>query len=340
MGPVAFAPLRADDGPLRFGVLAPAGTPRPKTIEDLLGSALAARLDSLEILSRKVFAGKLPGERRSRRRGSSVEFDDYRDYVPGDDLRRIDWNVFARLDRFFIKLFREEEDQALHVVLDATASMDAGMPGKLIFGQQMAMALAWIGLAGRSRVIASIIGAPGRPPMQQLAPVRGRGSVRRVGAFLLDRAWPPEGRATAGSSDWIGALRSLSLSRRGKGVMMLLSDFLIRGDWRQGLNYLGAGGSFDVHCMQILAPGELEPEREAAGVVIGDLRLMDVETGGGTEVTVSAPLLKRYKSRLAEHIESVHRACMARGMSHQLVRSDTDLPSFLTRYLARRGFVR
>jgi uncharacterized protein (DUF58 family) len=318
-------------------VLAPAGTPRPKTIDDLLTPALSARLDSLEVLSRKVFAGRLPGERRSRRRGSSVEFDDYRDYVPGDDLRRIDWNVFARLDRFFVKLFREEEDQALHVVLDASASMDAGTPGKIVFAQQLAMSLAWIGLASRSRVVVSVIAAPGRPALQQLAPVRGRASVRRVGAFLLERAWPPEGRSGSGTSDWIGALRALSLSRRGKGVMILLSDFLVRGDWRQGLNYLGAGGGFDVHCLQVLAPGEVEPEKESAGAVIGDLRLTDVETGGATEVTVSSALLKRYKARLAEHIDSVHRACLARSMSHTVIRSDSDLKALLLEYLRRRG---
>jgi uncharacterized protein (DUF58 family) len=319
-------------------VLAPAGTPRPRTIDDLLGPELSARLDRLEVLSRKVFAGKLPGERRSRRRGSSVEFDDYRTYVAGDDLRRIDWNVFARLDRFFVKLFREEEDQSLHIVVDASASMDAGTPSKLVCALRLAMALSWVGLSSRSRVVVSLIGAPGRPALQQLAPVRGRASVRRVAGFLLDRAWPPEGR-TGGASDWVGALRSLSLSRRGKGVLILLSDFLIRGDWRTGLNYLGAGGSFDAHCLQILSPGELEPEKEAAGAVIGDLRLTDAETGEGAEVTVSGTLLKQYKRRLAEHLDAVKRAALARSMSYTFIRSDADLRALMLDYLRKRGLL-
>lgn len=318
-------------------MLAPAGTPRPRTLEDLIDGELSAQLDALEVLSRKVFAGKLPGERRSRRRGSSVEFDDYRNYVPGDDLRRIDWNVFARLDRFFIKLFREEEDQALHIVVDASPSMDAGTPGKLVLAQRLAMALGWIGLSSRSRVVLSIIAAPGRPALQQLAPVRGRPGVRRIADFLLERVWAPEGRAGALSGDWVAALRSLSLGRRGKGVLVLISDFLVRGDWRQGLNYLGAGGAFDVHCIQVLSPGELEPEKEAGGAILGDLRLTDAETGVATEVTVSAALLKRYKARLADHIEAVRRACLARQMSHALVRSDADLKGLLLQYLRRRG---
>src|SRR5580765_6674127 len=114
---------------------------RPSTIDELLGPELLSRLDRLDVLSRKVFAGKLPGERRSRKRGTSVEFDDYRNYVAGDDLRRVDWNVFARLDKFFLKLFREEEDLALHIAIDASASMDAGSPSKLVFAQRLAMAL-------------------------------------------------------------------------------------------------------------------------------------------------------------------------------------------------------
>ena len=90
----------------------------PESIDELLGPELSRALDRLDVLSRKVFAGKLPGERRSKRRGRSVEFDDYRAYVPGDDLRHIDWNVFARFDRFVIKLFKEDEDLAVRVLLD------------------------------------------------------------------------------------------------------------------------------------------------------------------------------------------------------------------------------
>ena len=125
-------------------------------MDELLGPDLAARLDRLDVISRKIFAGKLPGERRSKRRGRSVEFDDYREYVPGDDLRHIDWNVYARLDRFFIKLFREEEDLAVHILLDASPSMDAGggerEPSKLVFAQRLAMAVAYVSEMLRARL--------------------------------------------------------------------------------------------------------------------------------------------------------------------------------------------
>lgn len=334
-------------------MLAPASTPRPKTLDDLLGAEVLARLDRLDVLSRKVFAGKLPGERRSKKRGASVEFDDFRSYIPGDDLRHIDWNVYARLDRFFIKLFREEEDLGVHIVIDASASMDAGSPSKLVLAQRVAIALAYIGLVNQDRIVLSIVNAPGRRAVQQLTPLRGRRSLSRIADFILNNVWPPEGYdARAGSPGSLsGALKALALSRRGKGVMVVLSDFLVREDLRDGLNYLagggggggsggggGAGGGFDVYCLHVLSPGEMNPEKESGGM-IGDLRLTDAETGAAAEVTVSAALLKRYKQRLAAHIENLRKACAARGMSHVVVPSDTDVATLLTGYLRRRGLL-
>lgn len=326
-------------------MLAPASTPRPKTLDDLLGPEVLARLDRLDVLSRKVFAGKLPGERRSKKRGASVEFDDFRSYIPGDDLRHIDWNVYARLDRFFIKLFREEEDLALHLVIDASASMDAGSPSKLVFAQKVALALAYIGLVNQDRIEISIVNAPGRRPVQQLTPLRGRRSLSRITDFLLNNVWPPEGADSGAASpgSLSGAFKALALSRRGKGVMVVLSDFLVREDLREGLNYLAGGGGrggggFDVYCLQVLSPGEIDPAKESGGV-IGDLRLTDAESGAAAEVTVSSTLLKRYKQRLEAHTENLRRACAARGMSHTVIASDTDVASLLTGYLRRRGLL-
>ncbi len=339
-------------------MLAPSPTPRPLTIDDLLGPALIARLDRFDLLSRKVFAGKLPGERRSKRRGHSVEFDDYRSYVPGDDLRRIDWNVFARFDRFFVKLFREEEDLALHLVIDASPSMDAGDPSKLVLAQRLAMALGYIGLVNQNRVIASVIGFRGAagPLVRQLTPLRGRRGVKRLADFILrlGRVSADEAPGATGESvDATGrtppslnrALRQIALGRSGKGVLVLLSDFLVREDIREGLNYLAAGrgvGGFDTYCLQVLSPGELEPEREAdsAGArVVGDLRLMDVESGASTEVTISAALLRTYKRRLEELTAGLHGACAARAMAHAIVRSDADVGLMMGDYLRRRGLV-
>jgi hypothetical protein len=191
-----------------------------------------------------------------------------------------------------------------------------------------------------------VIGAPGRPLIQQLTPLRGRRSLQRISTFLLDAVWPPEGYGLRGGSpagSMNTALRALASSRRGKGVMVLLSDFLVREDLRPGLGYLAAGGSsggaFDVYCMQVFSPGELEPEKEAGGNVIGDLRFTDAESGAAAEVTVSGALLTRYKERLEEYVAALRKACVARNMTHVPLRSDADLEKLLLEYLRKRGLL-
>src|SRR6186997_3120099 len=119
----------------------------------LLDPAFMARLDQLDVMSRKMLAGKLKGERRSKRRGQSVEFADYRNYVIGDDLRFLDWNLYARLDKLFLRLFMEEEDLHFYVLIDNSLSMDFGMPTKLHYARQVAAALGFIGLVNLDRVV-------------------------------------------------------------------------------------------------------------------------------------------------------------------------------------------
>ena len=137
---------------------------RPASIDELLDAQLINRISRVDLASRKVFAGKLKGERRSKKRGESVEFADHRPYVVGDDLRHIDWNIYARLDRLFMKLFLEEEDLSLHLVLDASGSSDCGDPGKFLFMQRAAMALGYIGLVNYNRVAATALLHQTLPP--------------------------------------------------------------------------------------------------------------------------------------------------------------------------------
>jgi hypothetical protein len=340
---------------------------RPTTIDELIPSDLAARLDRLDVVSRRMFAGRMQGERRSKRRGQSVEFADYRTYVAGDDLRRIDWNVFARLDRFFVRIFQEEEDLALHVVLDASASMDAGgdtaeTGNKLLFAQRLAMALGYIGLVNNNRVAAWVFD---QRWLRAMEPRRGRPNVQRLGRFLLDALSPRPGaeadgvRGPAGAiriADFTAAMRAIAMSRTGKGVVVLLSDFLIPEGYREGLRFLaspgGAGGggswsgaAFDTYCLQVLSPGELDPSEEGAategrGGLLGDLRLTDAETGRTADVTITADLLRRYRESVQRYIADLGAFCAARGMHHLLVRSDSDLPTLLLDVLRRRGMLR
>jgi len=323
--------------------------PLPTTVEQLLGAELVARLDRLDLLSRKMLAGTLPGERRSKRRGRSVEFDDFRDYVAGDDLRHIDWNIYARLDRLFIKLFREEEDLALNIVIDVSPSMDVGQPGKLLYAHQLAFALSYIGLVNQNRVsIATFAPATSRRPLlKQLAPLRGRVSVHRVGGFLIESLKQARDSGPGGGSDpqdvFTSAMRMVATTSARRGVCLVLSDFLMPGSFEQGLMYLGAAamaGTADAYCVQVLSPQELDPSKARESGLYGDLRLTDAETSGGVEVTVTPDSITAYRVRFNAYRESLTRACAKRGIAHLVVPTDTAIDELILKTLRRGGLLR
>jgi uncharacterized protein (DUF58 family) len=301
---------------------------RPKGIEDLIEPSLMSRLSQLDVASRKIFAGKLKGERRSKKKGESVEFADHRGYVSGDDLRHIDWNLFARLDQLFLKLFLEEEDLSLHIVLDCSGSQDTGEPNKFFFMQQLAMALGYIGLVNLNRVGLSAIGGAtaGEGGLTALRDLRGRRRVQDLSRFLC--TLEPSGTAPITE----GAKR-IALTRRGKGVMVFISDFFIKEGYEAALRML-VGHGYDLFAIQVLSPQEMDPP------IAGDLRLKDVEDGDLAEVTISAPLLKRYKANLNAYCNHLHEFCAQRDIVHMTIKSDTPVDSFVMDYLRRRGLLR
>src|SRR5947209_2285309 len=226
----------------------------------LLDPQFLARLEQLELVSRKIFMGRMKGERRSKRKGQSVEFADYRNYVVGDDLRFLDWNLFARLDRLFIRLFMEEEDLHVYLLIDNSLSMDFGSPSKLHFAKQVAAALGFIGLTNMDRVV---IEAFNDRLTQSLPPMRGRRSLWRVMDFL-------QKLEPAGPSDLKTALRNFSIKCSGKGIVILLSDFMDKGGYEDALRYLIAR-QLDIYVIQVLSQEEIDPE------IVGDLKLIDVD---------------------------------------------------------------
>lgn len=313
----------------------------PSSIEELLGRSLAAKLDRLDLLSRKMFAGKLPGERRSKRRGRSVEFDDYRNYVAGDDLRHVDWNILARFDRFVVKLFREEEDLSLHLLVDASPSMNAGTPGKLVFAHRVAMALAYIGVVNQNRVSLGVFGMANQP-MKRLAPVRGRPAVARIADLLVSTLKSASDTPAAPAPADLGAaMRSVARSASGRGVLVVISDFLAPEGLGPGLNALAslAGAGYDVYCLQTLAPSELDPTKEEPRLV-GDLRLTDVESGRATEVSISPRVIARYRAAVSKYVDGLRAQCRARGLSHLLTPTDTPVETLVVSALRRQGMLR
>ncbi|MEO0513339.1 MAG: DUF58 domain-containing protein [Planctomycetota bacterium] len=352
--------------------------PRPVAIDDLLPPELAKRLAQLDVASRRVFAGRLPGERRSKRRGQSVEFDDYRTYVPGDDLRHIDWNVFARMDRFFLKLFREEEDVTVEVVLDLSPSMDVGVskpresardtgsvtepgiaapggavPSKRLFAARLAMSLAYVGLVANNRVRLTTFGRG----FHQTAAARGRRQVARFAGFLLERlnpdtfqAMPLENEPGSGGGGarndedtdpggvFAQAMNRLARTRSGSGVVFLLSDMLHPGGYERGLTYLAGSRGFEPSVIQILSPSEVDPGL-VAETVTGDLRLMDIESGAAAEVSVTPELVAAYRRAFDAYQSQLRRACRARSIGHVELMTDTPLELTLLRRFRQYGLV-
>jgi uncharacterized protein (DUF58 family) len=289
----------------------------------MLDAKFLAQLEQLELVSRKIFMGRMKGERRSKRKGQSVEFADYRNYVIGDDLRFLDWNLYARLDKLFLRLFMEEEDLHFYVLIDNSLSMDFGKPTKLHYAKQIAAALGFIGLVNLDRVV---IEAFNNRLTQSLPAVRGRRSLWRLLDFL-NKVEP------AGPSDLNQALRTFSLKCSGKGIVVVLSDFMDKGGYEQALRYLIAR-QLDVYVIQILSQEEIEPE------IMGDLKLVDVEDDDVAELTVNGPLLKRYKQNLAAYRTALHDFCSRRGVSCMFTSNQVPFDRLVLTYLRQRGLVR
>jgi uncharacterized protein (DUF58 family) len=291
--------------------------------QPLLDPKFLARLEQLELVSRKIFQGRMKGERLSKKKGQSVEFADYRNYVIGDDLRHLDWNLYARLDRLFIRLFLEEEDLHFYLLIDNSLSMDFGTPTKLHYARQVAAALGFIGLVNLDRVV---IEAFNDRLVQSMPPARGRRSLWRMMEFL-------QKLEPAGPSDLRQALRTFSLKCSGKGIVVLLSDMMDKGGYEEALRYLVAR-QLDIYVIQILSQEEIEPE------IVGDLKLTDVEDDDVAEITVSAPLLKRYKQNLAAYRAALHEFCTRRGVACLFTSNQVPFERLVLTYLRQRGLVR
>jgi len=288
----------------------------------LLDPAFMARLDQLDLMSRKLLAGKMKGERRGKRRGQSVEFADYRNYVIGDDLRFIDWNIYARLERLFLKLFLEEEDLALYVLVDVSKSCDYGQPNKAHYLKQVAAALGYIGLVNYNRVTLAAI-AEGI--VAQTGNLRGRQRVPQMIDFLTNLQ-------PAGASHFAEACKRFALAHRQKGVCVILSDFFDKGGYENGLRYL-SGGKYDLFAIQILSPQEIDPD------LLGDLKLKDLEDGDLAEVSITQPLIKQYKANLNAYCLGLKEYLTRRGATYLFTSTAIPFDTLILNYLRERGLL-
>jgi uncharacterized protein (DUF58 family) len=293
------------------------------TAPPLLDPEFLHKLEQLELVSRKIFVGRMKGERKSKRRGSSVEFADHRNYAVGDDLRHIDWNVYGRLDRLFLKLFLEEEDLHVYTLLDTSLSMDFGEPTKLHYGKQVAAALAFIGLVNHDRVVLDTFSTQLDEGMPS---VRGRSQMWRVVQYL-------DGLRASGASNLTAAAKAFAIKHAGKGVVVVISDFLDKRGYQDALRYLLAR-NLDIYVIHVLSREEVEPE------LAGDLRLVDAEDDDVAEITVSAPLLRRYKDNLNAFVGGLKQWCTRRGITAIFTTNQDPFDKLILNYLRERGLVK
>jgi uncharacterized protein (DUF58 family) len=289
----------------------------------LLDPEFLHKLEQLELVSRKIFVGRMKGERKSKRRGSSVEFAEHRNYAVGDDLRHIDWNVYGRLDKLFLKLFLEEEDLHVYTLLDTSLSMDFGTPTKLHYGKQVAAALAFVGLVNHDRVI---LDAFASKLDQGIPSVRGRSQMWRVIDYL-------EHLTSSGESNLKAVAREFAIRHAGKGVVVVISDFMDKHGYEDALRYLLAR-NMDIFVIHLLSQEEVNPE------LVGDLRLVDVEDEDVTEITMSAPLLKRYKDNLNAFVAGLKDWCTRRGITYIFTTNQYPFEKLILNYLRERGLVK
>ena len=295
----------------------------PSTVDPtVFDEAFLRQLERLILVTKAAVRGGLKGVRRSVKRGQSVEFADYRDYALGDDLRSLDWNVYARLEKLFIKLFVEEEDVTVHVLLDASASMDGGTPDKLVFGKRAAAAMAYIGLASYDRVnIAVLQGRTAR----RFPPVRGTGRVFQVLGDLSGV------KPVRGATDLAAAARHYAAQITQRGPLVLISDLFDPAADR-AISEL-AGTRCDVAVLHTLSTDELDPPIE------GDIRLVDRESGEGVDITADLGVLDEYRARLAAWQDGLDTLCRKRGVAYLPVATTLPLADLVYAELRRRRVV-
>jgi len=273
----------------------------------LLDPEFTKKIDYLNIISRKVFRGTLKGEHRSKKKGVSPEFADYRNYVTGDDLRYIDWNLYGRLEKLFLKLFMEEEDLYVYLLLDNSRSMAWGNPQKLDYSIKLAAALGYIILNNMDRL--SFVTINDRADFN-IPPVRGKGQF-----LILIREL--EKIKTGDTTNLNDSLKNFALKAPKAGLTIIISDFLDEKGYEEGLKFLFYK-KFEPFIIQILSPQELNP------LISGNVKLVDIETGGAKELTVNQKVIDYYKKNLEDFIEKLHNFCARRGAYHII--SSTSVP--------------
>jgi uncharacterized protein (DUF58 family) len=291
--------------------------------DDLFDEAFQRKLEYLSLVSRRVFAGRLRAERRTKKSGSGVEFADHRDYQPGDDFRYLDWNVYQRFEKLLVRLYEEEEDLAIYFILDTSASMAFGDGQKLRYAKKVCAALAYVGLANLDRV--TMVTTSDRV-MERMPETRGKARIFKAFRFLREVK-------AEGTTDLGDAMKTFVAQNKRRGLAVLVSDLYDPLGFEKGINVLRYN-KFDPFVVHVADPAEGRPGLQ------GDVLVYDCETGDEREVTVTAKVLARFSEAYAGHLADIDRFCTTHQVPHVTARVDVAFDELILRVFRRGGFLR
>ncbi|HVU04460.1 MAG TPA: DUF58 domain-containing protein [Polyangiaceae bacterium] len=293
----------------------------PRT--SLFDDDFQTKLETLAIVSRRVFAGRMRAERRSKKKGSGVEFADHRDYVPGDDFRFVDWNVYQRFGRLLVRLYEEEEDLGIYFIVDCSGSMGFGDGRKFDQARRLVAALAYVGLSNLDRI--SVV-AVNEGVVSQIPSARGKGRIFKVFHFLEDLE-------ASGKTGLEAAIEKVVAQHKRRGLAVLVSDLYDPAGFERGINELRYA-KFEPYVLHVVDPRDARPELR------GDVHLYDCETGDEREVTVTDALLAKMEVAYREHLQEIERFCTRSQVPYFQADVDTPFDELVLRVFRRGGFLR
>jgi uncharacterized protein (DUF58 family) len=291
--------------------------------DELFDDEFQRKLDYLALVSRKVFNGRMRAERRTKKSGSGIEFADHRDYQPGDDFRYLDWNVYQKFGRLLLRLYEEEEDLSVYLIIDASGSMAFGEGNKLKYAKKVCAALAYVGLANLDRV--GIVSTSDKV-MDRMPETRGKGRIFKVFRFM--RELEP-----AGITDLGDALKTFVAQHKRRGLAVLVSDLYDPAGFEKGINVLRYN-KFDPFVVHVTDPGEGKPKLN------GDVLVYDCETGDEREVTVTAKVLSLFGDAYAGYLADIDRFCATHQVPYVTASVDVAFDELILRVFRRGGFLR
>lgn len=300
--------------------------------DQLFDPSFLKKLEMLTLVARQLFRGDTRGERRSTIHGASVEFADFRPYVQGDDFRRIDWNAYAKFESLMLRLFVEEQELAVNILLDCSASMNYGEPAtanKFYYARRLAAALAYIALANTDKVAFTPVTIDPETDAflgPSSGTMRGKPGILRL-MDMLEKLKP------AGKTDLNASLARFAARTTRAGLVIVISDFLSDPGYEEGIKRLRYN-RHDVVMVQTLAPQELQPE------LLGDVRLVDIETQAGVDISANRSVLQAYAKRLAAFLGDVESFAHKHGCSWVLAATGNSFEDLVLKQFRTLGLAR